>query len=108
MLPVIYIINVADPHYFDPDPDPASYSDADPEPACHFDTDSDPACHFDADPVPDPVCRFDADRDPDPTFTMMRIRIRILESKRLETLKKCSNIGMSSAPRCGSGSNLSL
>ncbi len=65
------IISVADPHHFDPDPDPASYSDADPKPACHFDTDPDPACHFDADRV----------RDPDPIFTMMRIRIRILESK---------------------------
>jgi hypothetical protein len=40
--------SVADPHRFDPDPDPAS--------------------HFDADLAPDPTFHFEVDPDPDPTF----------------------------------------
>jgi hypothetical protein len=32
--------SVADPHYFDADPD------EDPDPACHFDADPDPTFHF--------------------------------------------------------------
>ena len=35
---------------------------------------------FDADP--DPACHFDADPDTEPTLTLMRIRIRILASKK--------------------------
>jgi hypothetical protein len=50
------IISVADPNYFDTDPDP--------DPACHFHADTDPDCHFDVDP--DPTFHFDV--DPDPSF----------------------------------------
>jgi hypothetical protein len=46
--------SVADPHHFDPDPDPAFYFDADPDPIVH------------------------SYADPDPTFSLMWIRMRIL------------------------------
>ncbi len=39
--------SVADPHYFDADPDPACHFHTDPEPTFHFDVD--------ADPNPDPI-----------------------------------------------------
>ncbi len=50
--PYFLNISVADPHYFDPDPDPACPFDADPDPDCHFDVDPDPTFHFGADPDP--------------------------------------------------------
>jgi hypothetical protein len=31
--------DVADPHHFDPDPDPTFHVDADPDPTFHFDAD---------------------------------------------------------------------
>jgi hypothetical protein len=74
----IFKISVADPHHFDPDPDPACHFVADPNPDCHFGADPDPAFHFGADPDPDPTFPIDADPDPayhvdahpdpDPTF----------------------------------------
>jgi hypothetical protein len=50
----IVLRSVADPHHFDPDPDPIF--------------------HFDADLQPDPTYHLNADPDPEP-FTLMRIRI---------------------------------
>jgi hypothetical protein len=46
---VLSLIRVADPHYFNADPDP------EPDPAFHFNADSDPAFHFNAAPDPDPA-----------------------------------------------------
>ncbi len=47
----------------------------------HFDEDLDPARHFDADPDanPDPIFNFDA--NPNLSFTLLRMRIRIVASK---------------------------
>jgi hypothetical protein len=52
---------VADPHYFDANPDPGL------DPAFHFDEDPnpDPTFHSDANPDPDPIFQFD--EDPHPT-----------------------------------------
>ncbi len=57
----IFKSSVADPHHFDPDPNPACHFDADPDPAYHFNADLDPAYHVGADPDPDPEPTFQFD-----------------------------------------------
>jgi hypothetical protein len=39
----VLVYSVADPHHFDPDPDPTFHSDPDPDPTFQFDPDPDPA-----------------------------------------------------------------
>ncbi len=82
--------SIADPHHFDPDPDPACRFDADPDSdlACHFDVDLDPTFHYVADPDPSfqikaqnleqcsdmshipyiLACHLQIDADPDPAY----------------------------------------
>jgi hypothetical protein len=55
LLPTCIFYSVADPHYFDADPDPSIHFDADPDPTFHFDADPNPTFHFDVAPDPDPV-----------------------------------------------------
>jgi hypothetical protein len=56
-------IRVADPHYFNADPDP------------------DPAFHLKADPDPDPAVHLNA--DPDPAFRVGKLRSWAVEPQRL-------------------------
>ncbi len=44
------VVSVADPHHFDPHPDPAFQFDPDPDPTFHSDADPEPASQN----VPDP------------------------------------------------------
>jgi hypothetical protein len=47
--------SVADPHYFDSDPDLFFCFDVDPDPTFHFDAYPDPTIQFDADPDTNPA-----------------------------------------------------